>query len=504
MSAQHTASSKGSLFGEILDWMLAPLLLLWPMSVAITWLVAKSIANQAFDSALEKQLHLLQQQVQIVDAQFTLPPSALRNLSLADENDQRYAQFINRAAHSVEGDLDLPAPPEDEATQSGAVHLRTVLWHGNEVRIASLWLNNGVQNGVQIAPALLQIGETIKQRSKLANAIIRGVILPQFAILPIALFLVWLALARGLSPIAILQSKIRARQPDDLSPIANNHIPQEISPLVQSLNDMLARLEAAIAQQKRFIADAAHQMKTPLAGMQMQAELALRDAAHNNIEEVQRSLQQLARSSENATHLVNQLLSLARAENQGQAITAHVEVDLGLLAKQVITDWVATALSKQIDLGLEAPEGSKAPTAKLWILGNVMLLRELISNLLDNALRYTPAGGIVTLRLSRQEQQIVLEVEDNGPGIAEPERELVLQRFYRILDNQAQGSGLGLAIVREIAQQHHASLSLHAASSQPEENLHNELRDPKRPGCLVLIAFPAISAETAVAQAIQD
>jgi two-component system sensor histidine kinase TctE len=312
--------------------------------------------------------------------------------------------------------------------------------------------------------------------------------LPQFAILPIALFLVWLALARGLSPIALLQSKIRARQPDDLSPIANNHIPQEISPLVQSLNDMLARLEAAIAQQKRFIADAAHQMKTPLAGMQMQAELALRDAAQNNVEEVQRSLQQLARSSENATHLVNQLLSLARAENQGQAITAHVKVDIGLLAKQVITDWVATALAKQIDLGLEEAE---EPPGKLWILGNPMLLRELISNLLDNALRYTPAGGIVTLRLSRQAQQIVLEVEDNGPGIAEPERELVLQRFYRILGNQAQGSGLGLAIVREIAQQHHASLSLHAAPSQPEEHLG----DPKRPGCLVRIAFIALMDE---------
>lgn len=478
-------SKPSSLFGEILDWMLAPLLLLWPMSVAITWLVAKAIANQAFDSALELQLQNLRQQVQIVDNHYVLSPNSLRSLSLADEVDQRFAQFNNSAARIIEGDPDLPLPPEREHELDSSVQLRSITWQGLEMRVASILLDNGAQQ----APAVLQIGETINQRARLANSIIRGIILPQFAILPIALFLVWLALARGLSPISLLQRKIRARQPDDLSPIANADIPQEITPLVQSLNEMLERLDFAINQQKRFIADAAHQMKTPLAGMRMQVELALRDAAQNNISEVQHSLQQIARSSENATHLVSQLLSLARAENHRQTALAHTTVDLSALAMQVLQDWVSAALARQIDIGLELPNckqhstGDVAQVDTLQVLGDALLLRELISNLLDNAIRYTPEQGTVTLRLYQRDLQIYLEVEDDGPGIAVAEREQVFERFYRILGNQAQGSGLGLAIVREIAQQHHANLSIqdHPNSSQ-------------RPGCLFRIVFPALFA----------
>lgn len=478
------ASNSSSLFGEILDWMLAPLLLLWPMSVAITWLVAKAIANQAFDTALELQLQNLHQQVQIIDNQYVLPANSLRSLSLADEIDQRFAQFNNSTANIAEGDLDLPTPLDEERKLDSSVQLRSITWRGVEMRVASIWLDNGAEQ----APAILQIGETINQRARLANSIIRGIILPQFAILPIALFLVWLALARGLSPISLLQRKIRARQPDDLSPIANAEIPQEISPLVHSLNEMLERLDLAINQQKRFIADAAHQMKTPLAGMRMQVELALRDAAQNNVGEVQHSLQQLARSSENATHLVNQLLSLARAENHRQSAPAHTAVDLAALAKQVLQEWVIPALARQIDLGLEIPhEGNHktpdAPATTLLVLGDALLLRELISNLLDNAVHYTPLQGTVTLRLYQRDLQIYLEVEDDGPGIAPAEREQVFERFYRILGNQAQGSGLGLAIVREIAQQHQANLSI-----QDHPN------DSQRPGCLFRIGFPALLA----------
>ncbi|MBW8901510.1 MAG: ATP-binding protein [Massilia sp.] len=323
----------------------------------------------------------------------------------------------------------------------------------------------------------MQVAETLDKRAVLANEIIKGVILPQFIILPIVLALVWFALARGLSPLAQLQERIRARRPDDLSPIVARRVPEEISPLVGSLNDMLERLSQTIEMQKRFIADAAHQMKTPLAGMRMQSELALRQL---DPDEIHRSLEQLAKSSESATRLVNQLLALARAENQPHAGSAFEELDLAALARQTVQDWVQASFAHRMDLGYEEPGHPVA------ILGNPMMLRELLSNLIDNALRYTPAGGSVTVRVRDDGAEATLEVEDTGPGIAPAERPRVFERFYRILGNNAPGSGLGLAIVREVAQQHGAEVDIFNNPRSSQQ---------KYPGCLFRLTFPPHMAD---------
>jgi two-component system sensor histidine kinase TctE len=239
---------------------------------------------------------------------------------------------------------------------------------------------------------------------------------------------------------------------------------------------MLARLAHTIAAQKRFIADAAHQMKTPLAGMRMQSELALRQV---DPKEIHRSLEQLAKSSESATRLVNQLLALARAENQPHAGLALAPLDLAALARAVVQDWVQASFAHEIDLGYEVigdpPE----------IAGSAMMLRELLSNLIDNALRYTPPGGSVTVRVRGTNighgSQALLEVEDTGPGIAPSERHRVFEPFYRILGSSAPGSGLGLAIVREIAQQHGAEIEIF---SNPRST------HKKFPGSLFRLTFP--------------
>ena len=316
------------------------------------------------------------------------------------------------------------------------------------------------------------MAETLDKRAGLANEIIKGVILPQFIILPVILALVWFALSRGLSPLAELQERIRARRPDDLSPIDARQVPEEISPLVGSFNDMLARLEQTIDMQKRFIADAAHQMKTPLAGMRMQSELALRQV---DAGEIHRSLEQLATSSESATRLVNQLLALARAEHQPSAGMAFEEVDLAALARSTVQEWVPASFAGRIDLGFEAP------AAPLVIAANALMLHELLSNLIDNALRYTPPEGSVTVRVRRSEDDVLLEVEDTGPGIAAAERSRIFERFYRILDSGAPGSGLGLAIVREVAQQHNAEIDLF---DNPRST------NKKFPGSLFRLTFP--------------
>jgi two-component system sensor histidine kinase TctE len=466
-----------SLFGEILDWMLAPLLLLWPMSIAITYLVAKSIANQPFDHALEDSVTVLAQQVREVDGKaVSLLPGSARDILRADDIDNVYFQVTGPRGEYVDGDRDFPAPAEEERERARAasVQFRNDSMHGAQVRVAYSYVNLRplATRGEEPRAALVQVAETLDKRAQLANEIIKGVILPQFIILPIVLALVWFALARGLSPLAQLQERIRARRPDDLSPIDSRQVPEEISPLVRSLNDMLERLSHTIEMQKRFIADAAHQMKTPLAGMRMQSELALRQL---DPDEIHRSLEQLAMSSESATRLVNQLLALARAENQPQAGVAFEPVDLSALARATVQDWVQASFSARIDLGFEQPE------YPVDIVGNPLMLRELLSNLIDNALRYTPAGGSVTVRVRRDGGHAVVEVEDTGPGIAPAERAHVFERFYRILGSGAPGSGLGLAIVREIAHQHGA-----------EVDVFNNPRNPlkKAPGCLFRLTFP--------------
>lgn len=476
------ASIQHSLFGEILDWMLAPLLLLWPMSIAITYLVAKSIANQPFDHALEDRVTVLAQQVREVDGAIaTRLPGSARDILRADDVDSVYFQILDAGGRHVDGDRELPRPRDDEGDKDGAVHFRNDAVHGMPVRVAYLYVNldpfhqaDAAANADEPAArkALVQVGETLDKRALLANEIIKGVILPQFIILPVILALVWFALSRGLSPLAELQERIRARSSDDLSPIDSRQVPEEISPLVGSLNDMLGRLAQTIDMQKRFIADAAHQMKTPLAGMRMQSELALRQV---DPDEIHRSLEQLAKSSESATRLVNQLLALARAENQPHAGLAFEEIELGALAVSVVQDWVQASFSHDIDLGYEPHD------EPVTIAGNAMMLRELLSNLIDNALRYTPAGGSVTVRVRRDGEHALLEVEDTGPGIAPAERAHVFERFYRILGNSASGSGLGLAIVREIAGQHNAEVDIF---NNPRSH------SKKFPGSLFRLTFP--------------
>ena len=333
---------------------------------------------------------------------------------------------------------------------------------------------------------LVQVAETLQKRSRLANEIIKGVILPQFVILPLAVLLVWMALARGIRPLAELQQRIRERESTDLSPIEERHVPEEVAPLVGAINDLLTRLDQSIATQRHFLADAAHQLKTPLAGLRTQAELAEReiDSGHGNPQSLKHSLQQIALSSQRAAHMVNQLLAMARAEDKEQSLR-HQPLDLAEITMETVRDFVPKAMDKRIDLGYEGPEGGDAAR----LVGQPVLVREMVRNLVDNALQYTPAGGTVTARVTPDPfgQVVVLQVEDTGPGIAPAERELVFQPFYRALGTNVDGSGLGLAIVQEIATAHGAEISVtdaHARTGSPAAT----------PGALFTVRFPVQAA----------
>jgi two-component system sensor histidine kinase TctE len=394
---------------------------------------------------------------------FVLTPQA-RDLLRADDSDLVYYQVVDPRGELISGESDFPLPRDNETPEPGRVLMRDDLVRGDEVRVAYTWLSRG--NGTQRL-VLMQVAETKGKRSTLATEIIKGVMVPQFVILPLAVLLVWLALVRGIRPLNELEQRIRARKPDDLSPIEESFIPQEVAPLVSSINDLLTRLKTSLTTQKRFLADAAHQLKTPLAGLRMQAELAQRET---DPVEIRGSLQQIARSSARATHTVNQLLALARAETTGRTLPS-ARIDLAKLVTSVVQDSVPRALEHGTDLGYEGPV---SVPADCMMDGNPTLLQEMVRNLVDNAINYSGRGGVVTARvlLDRFSGVQILQVEDNGPGIPENERDLVLQPFYRALGTNVDGSGLGLAIVHEIAQQHGASVYMDDAHpDQPNRGL---------------------------------
>ncbi|MBI5279986.1 MAG: sensor histidine kinase N-terminal domain-containing protein [Burkholderiales bacterium] len=450
-----------SLFGEILDWMLTPLLLLWPISLALTWLVAQSIAAKPFDRALEYNVQALAQLVSVGDnrAVFNLPAPA-REILRADDSDLVYYQVLGPQGDLLGGERDFPHPPEDEVPQPGEVRLRDDEMRGLDLRVAYIWVRLDLPGR---PPALIQVAETREKRSVLATEIIKGVMLPQLVMLPLAVLLVWMALVRGIKPLSELEERIRARKPDDLSPLDDRVVPLEVAPLVSSVNDLLTRLKDSISTQKRFLADAAHQLKTPLAGLRMQADLAQREQF--NAEELKLSLKQIGRSSMRATHTVNQLLALARAEASGKTFVRQ-PCDLARLTAEAMQEALPRAMDRSIDLGYDGPEpGSPGVTLE----GNPTLLKELIRNLVDNAINYTPSSreqpGVITARVLADPfgRVLMLQVEDSGPGIPEAERELVFQPFYRALGTNVDGSGLGLPIVLEIARQHHAEVAIEDA-----------------------------------------
>ncbi len=462
-----------SLFGEILDWMLTPFLLLWPITFGLTWLVAEGIAKVPFDRGLQQNVTVLAQLVQSNEQQVSFQLPATAHLILhADATDTVYYQVLGGRSELLGGDAELPLPQDDEKLITDELRLRDDKMDGKPVRVAYMWVRVQAPDA---RPALVQVAETLEKRSVLAREIIRGVMLPLFVILPLSVLLVWLALTRGIKPLNELEDRIRQRKPNDMSPLDENTVPSEVVPLVSSINDLLVRLQGSIATQKRFLADAAHQLKTPLAGLRMQADLAQRSDA--NAQDLKQSLKQIGRASMRATHTVNQLLALARAESSGVGMSLQA-CDLSVLTMEVVKDSLPRAMELRIDLGFEGPEPQHA-----LMPGNPTLIKEMVRNLIENALNYTPSTdaqpGVVTARVCGDANSgWRLEVEDSGPGIPASERERVFEPFYRALGNEVDGSGLGLAIVMEIADKHHASVSV--SDTRP---------DHKPPGARFSVCF---------------
>jgi two-component system sensor histidine kinase TctE len=467
------SARRASLRGQLLRWLLIPLVILFVIDATGSYYLAARIARRVYDGELmeiarELALHIKRDTASV---SFDLEPDAERTL-LLDEHDKVYYS-VHSENRRIAGDPAL-------APHGGAL-TPTAFFGANiddsEVRVAQLVVSGTTARD---APVVVQVAETLNKRHALGREILVDVIMPQLVLILIAGGLVWVGVARGLGPLQHVRQAIAARSHLDLSPVATEHAPAEVYPLLQAINDLMGRLEEVLSFQNRFIADAAHQLRTPVAGLKAHIEVALRE---DNLVEAKHSLAHIYLSVERLSRLVSQLLSLARNEPNTVRKVSLVPVVLGKLAFDLTTEWVPEAYRKRIDLGFEG--SAHEPTVR----GDSARLTDLINNLLDNAVRYTREGGRVTVRVSSHPTPRI-SVSDDGPTIPHSERERVFERFHRLLGTHHEGSGLGLAIVREIAELHGATIVI--------------AEDSDGTGNTFTVCFPEMAADSTVQRSVSS
>lgn len=444
---------ESSLRRQLLTWLLGPLLLLLVLDSGAAYWNALRFADLAYDRALhelgrEFALHVRPDAAAPGGARLALSEAAGRVL-LGDGKDRLFYR-VAAADGTVLGSLgDLP-PAAGPGTDAAPRYSRQQV-QGEPVRMMSAWLP---VEGAAAPPmrVQVQVAETLNKRSRLAWEMVASVVLPQLALIVMVTAVVWFGVAHALQPLQRLRQALAGRSHLDLSPIGMHDVPGEVRPLVDEVNDLLGRLGKTFDFQNRFVADAAHQLKTPVSGLKAQIELAQREA---DPQRMRHSLSQLSISVDRLARLVRQLLSLARNEPGALDAVQLRPLDLNAHALEISMEWVPQALRRQIDLGFE---GAPQP---LVIQADGDRVRELINNLIDNAIRYSACGGRVTVRVGVAEAgQCRLAISDDGPGIPVAERARIFERFHRLLGTQQDGSGLGLAIVSEIALMHGARITL--------------------------------------------
>jgi two-component system, OmpR family, sensor histidine kinase TctE len=434
---------------KLLAWLLGPLLLLLVLDTAAAYWVSQRFANLAYDRALHEIAREIVLHVKPGDARPRLELSdTAANILLTDAQDHLFFRVDAADGTLLGGDEALTLAPG--AQKAGEPRFYPDEVRGQPVRMIAARMAINEQPGAQVVH--VQVAETLNKRTRLAFEMVANVVLPQLLLIVMATLVVWFGISRGLEPLQRLRRAVAGRSHLDLSPIDTHDVPGEVRPLVDEVNDLMARLGKTFDFQNRFVADAAHQLKTPVSGLKAQIELALRES---DPERVRHSLAQLYISADRLSRLVRQLLSLARNE-PGALDTVQLQpLDLNAFALEVSMEWVPHAIKRNIDLGFEGVE------QPLTIAADRDRLRELINNLIDNAIRYSQPGGRVTVRASRTEQaECKLAISDDGPSIPVAERQRIFERFHRLLGNQEDGSGLGLAIVSEIATLHEATIEL--------------------------------------------
>ncbi len=432
------------------------------LGTIVAYILGSGYANEAYDHALFDDVETLAEQISVDgdEIRVNLPTAALKWL-LADEGEVvRYRVTDLRSMTVVASNGELGAYPivgngkglpgfRDQSL--GALHLRVAYLQGTI--------------GPAEIPLLVEIGETTRKRQQMTQVILVAIALLMTTIIAAAVGLVWQGVGSALAPLQLLEAQAAERSVVDLQPLDLSYAPQEVHGLVNAFNRLMTRVAVVMESQSHFIANAAHQLRTPLAGLRLQAQLASKATAP---EAMRASLLEVEASATRTSHLIEQLLVLSKAEAVDPA-SEGLPIDVAAVIRQVIERYLPLADQRHMDLGYEGD------AAAAQVAGSEMLFAEMLGNLVDNALRYGREGGRVTLEAYQIGPEVLIAVSDDGPGFPESGREQLFQRFYRSDSAARGGAGLGLAIVREIAERYAGRLTLY---SQPGKGSRFELWFP--------------------------
>lgn len=458
-----------SLRRRVAVWLLPPLVLLLAVNALLSYRGALEAANLAYDRSLWASIKAIGESSRVRDGKVIvdIPYSALEVFAEGAQERVFYA-VIGPDGALLTGYPDLPAPlpiPGD-----GTLKTADAIYKGVAVRTGAMrkrLYESAVTGDDSI---LVLVAETTETRTELARQLFFDSLRRQLALVAFGVVLVLVALGTAFRPLLRLRDTIRQRTEEDLTPVSSADVPSEIRPLIDAINHHMGRISAMLEARKRFLADAAHQLRTPLTVLGAQAEYGLRQ---DDPAEMRRTLAGIGNSVRSAQRMTNQMLSLSRAEAVNGLIHERSRLSLVALVREVALELSPLALRKQIELAYEGEAGG------IFVEGNPALLHEMFSNLVDNAIRYTQAGGQVTVIVLQQGDSAVVIVRDNGPGIPLAERGLVFKRFFRSPDQGgAEGSGLGLAIVREICTAHGGRVAIEDTHTPAERGLTVSVRLP--------------------------
>ena len=428
-----------------------PLVVLMLAETAVTYVIGVNTANQVFDSWLLDSAQSIAQEVRLRDGRLDfVADGEVLEVFEWDELDDTYFQVLTPAGQIIAGTLALPVPSDIARLRRGPI-FENVRLDGRPGRSVTLVRSPGTAGEF-----VVQVAETLKKRSNMTGHVLLLVVVKKALMLAIALFALGWAIDRGLSPLRKLMGEIGQRSARDLSPIALDDAPPELQRLVETMNALLARLEHSITAHEQFIGNIAHQIRTPIAGIKLQAQLALRDSAPGPVHD---SLAQIERAADHMNHVNSQLLKLARAEIAFDRGPAQAPADLVRIVRACCEALAPRAVGREIELSFD----SALPSIPL--AGDPVLLTEMIRNLIDNSIIYGRAGGHIWVRLVERQGQVQLSVEDDGPGISPEHWPQIFDRFFRPPNSPGEGCGLGLPIVREIARAHGADIRLEERAS---------------------------------------
>ncbi|WP_137864222.1 MULTISPECIES: sensor histidine kinase [unclassified Sphingomonas] len=433
------ASPPYTIRRRLLLWLLPPLCIVLAIGVALDYHNGMAPLRRAYDHTLANATNDIAAAIEgkgdLADARARRILASL-DVGLADY--RSYYRLRSVANGEMAGQADLP-----EASITAPVSFADTFYRGQKLRIASRRIDTGA------GPVIVTVAETTQKHDAASWRIVGSLLLTDVLQLGATILFVWLGVRQGLRPLSRLREDISQRSPSTLEPLDPATVPEEVQPIVAELNRLFATVRESALSQQRFLADAAHQIRTPLAGLRARVELMHRKTA---VDAQHRDLEVLLSSIDRLSHTAHQLLALARADPSARASIDFVPVDLLSLTADVVEHQFDHALARRIDLGLDA--------VPISVTGSPWMLRELLLNLVDNALRYTPEGGQVTVRCGAQGEGVFLAVEDDGPGIPVAERAHVCNRFYRMPGSPGSGCGLGLSIVAEVARLHMADLQI--------------------------------------------